>query len=180
MRRFTRAETRAYERSNAILDPGIAVTELMRFQAIAVEEGIEREDREKVRESCQGMLDLLADAAGIDRPTFKLKDTAYAKFRSGRAVWKLYGTCDPDGTITVAYKTAVRRQVFAFKTFFDTVVHEFMHHLDARKLRLTRSFHTRGFFLRVRALREALLQPSAIRFQPSVPGDPLSNPPAEC
>ena len=156
-RRFTRSETRAYERSNATLDAGIEVTELMRFQAIAVEEGIASENSEKVLEACQGLLDLLADASGIERPAFKLKDSATAKFRGGRAVWKLYGTCDPDGTITVAYKTAVRKQVFAFKTFFDTVVHEFMHHFDARKLRLGRSFHTRGFYLRVRALREALL-----------------------
>lgn len=157
MRRFTRTETRAYLRSNSILDPGIPVTELMRFQALAVEEGVAAENREKVRDACQELLNLLADAAGIPRPTFKLKDTAYAKFRGGRAVWKLYGTCDPDGTITVAYKTAVRRQVFAFKTFFDTVIHEFMHHFDWRKLKLAQSFHTRGFFLRVRALREALL-----------------------
>ena len=72
-------------------------------------------------------------------------------------MWKLYGSCAPDGTITVAYKTAVRRQVFAFKTFFDTVIHEFMHHFDAKGLKLARSFHTRGFYLRVRALREALI-----------------------
>ncbi len=164
MRRFTKTETRAYEKSNAILDPRIAVSEILRFQPLAIEEGLEREDSEKVRAACQEMLDLLADAAGIERPTFRLKDTATAKFRRGRAVWKLYGTCDPDGTITVAYKTAVRRKVFAFLTFFDTVVHEFMHHWDARKLRLARSFHTRGFYLRTRALRDALLSAeSAVR-----------------
>lgn len=157
MRAFSRSEHRAYERSNAIFDPGIGITEAMRFQAIVIEEGIGGDSKDKVREGCQELLNLLADAAGIPRPTFRLKDTAYAKFRAGRAVWKLYGTCEHDGTITVAYKTAVRRQVFAFKTFFDTVVHEFMHHFDDRKLKLYRSFHTRGFYLRVRALREALL-----------------------
>ncbi len=156
-RRFTRAEHRAYERSNSLLEAGIAVDELMRFQALSIEEGLERGDREKVRESCQELLRLLADAAEIEPPTFRLQDTAYAKFRGGRAVWKLYGTCAPDGTITVAYKTAVRRKVFAFLTFFDTVVHEFMHHFDARALRLAPSFHTRGFYLRVRSLRDSLL-----------------------
>jgi hypothetical protein len=157
MKRFSRTENRAYELSNAILDPGIGVTEAMRFQALVIEEGLAADSKEKVHDGCQELLNQLADAAGIPRPTFKLKDTAYAKFRGGRAVWKLYGTCERDGTITVAYKTAVRRKVFAFLTFFDTVVHEFMHHFDDRKLRLARSFHTRGFYLRVRALREALL-----------------------
>ena len=157
VRRFTAAERRAYERSNAILDPAIDLTPEMQFQAGILQEALQAADRERVRDACQEMLILLADAAAIPRPLFRLKDTAYAKFRRGRAVWKLYGTCDPDGTITVAFKTAVRRKVFAFLTFFDTLVHEFMHHYDAKKLRLIRSFDTRGFYLRTRALRDALI-----------------------
>jgi hypothetical protein len=160
VRRFTRSEREAYRRSNAVVHVELAVTSTMRECVGDLSLGLTAGDKGRVRETAQGLLDLLSDAAGILPPSLRLKDTAYARFRGGRAVWKLYGTCDPDGTITVAFRTAVRRRIFAFKTFLDTVVHEFMHHYDARKMRLAASFHTSGFFHRVRDLRERLLLPA--------------------
>lgn len=157
MRRFSRAEKRAYQLSNALLAVEFAVTPSMRQKVEELARWLAAGDKTGVREATQEILDLLCDAAGIPRAELKLKDTAYAKFRGGRAVWKLYGTCDRDGTITVAFRTAVRRQVFAFKTFLTTAVHEFMHHYDARRLRLAASFHTSGFYRRVRDVRDRLL-----------------------
>lgn len=111
----------------------------------------------------QRLLDLLCDAAGVSRTSLKLKNTAYARFartRSGRrrAVWKLYGTCDEHGVITLAFRTAVRRKIFAFRTFFQTLLHEFGHHYDYQKLKLTASFHTRGFYARIDSLYRPLLE----------------------
>lgn len=157
MRRFNRAEKEAYRKSNALIAIDFPVTPTLRRKVEDLARWLAAGDKGAVREATQAILDLLCDAAGIPRATLKLKDTAYAKFRGGKAVWKLYGTCERDGTITVAFKTAVRRQVFAFRTFFTTVVHEFMHHYDDRKLRLAASFHTSGFYHRVRGLRNRLL-----------------------
>jgi hypothetical protein len=44
---------------------------------------------------------------------------------------------------------AVRKKVFSYRQFMNTLLHEFMHHWDFHALKLARSFHTRGFFLRV-------------------------------
>ncbi len=156
-RRFTRAEKRAYELSNARPAIDFAVTPPMRRKVDDLARWLGAGDKAQAREATQAILDLLCEAAGVPRATLKLKDTAFAKFRGGKAVWKLYGTCERDGTITIAFKTAVKRQVFAFKTFLNTVAHEFMHHYDHRGLRLAASFHTGGFYRRVRDLYARLL-----------------------
>jgi hypothetical protein len=156
-RRFTPAEKRAYALSNSLLSVDFAVTPPMRRKVDDLARWLAAGEKSRVREATQAILDLLCEAAAVPPATLKLKDTAYAKFRGGKAVWKLYGTCDRDGTITLAFKTAVRRQVFAFKTFLNTVAHEFMHHYDHRKLRLAASFHTGGFYRRVRDLYGRLL-----------------------
>ncbi len=157
VRRFTRAEKKAYELSNALVAVDFAVTPAMRRKVEDLARWLSAGRKPEVRQATQAVLDLLCEAARVPPAVLKLKDTAYAKFRGGKAVWKLYGTCDRDGTITLAFRTAVRRQVFAFRTFLNTAVHEFMHHYDARRLRLAASFHTGGFYRRVRDLYGRLL-----------------------
>ena len=61
----------------------------------------------------------------------------------------------------MAFRTAVRRKVFAFKTYLNTLVHEFMHHYDHQRLKLGASFHTRGFYQRVRDLLAQLVPAGA-------------------
>ena len=109
------------------------------------------------------LLDLFCDALKLPYATLRLKDKAAARFKKGRsgrrkAVWKLYGTCDDRGQITLAFRTAVRKKVFAFKTFLQTLVHEFCHHYDFRKLKLAASFHTGGFYQRVDSLYRPLVE----------------------
>ena len=157
MRRFSRAEKRAYALSNAIAGVDFKVTPSMRRKVDEVAQWLAAGDKAQVRAATQAVLDLLCEAARIPPARLTLKDTAYAKFRGGKAVWKLYGTCERDGAISVAFRTAVRRQVFAFRTFLNTVVHEFMHHYDNARLKLAASFHTSGFYHRVRNLYGDLL-----------------------
>lgn len=160
-RRFSSAEKKSYALSNSLFKVDIQVTPSMRRKVDDLALWLAAGDKRRVKAATQTVLDLLCAAAEVPEATLKLKDTADAKFRGGKAVWKLYGTCERDGTITVAYKTAVRRQVFAFKTFLNTVVHEFMHHYDHWKLRLAASFHTSGFYNRVRDLYRQLLPAEA-------------------
>jgi predicted metalloprotease with PDZ domain len=158
VRRFSAAEKRAYARSNDLPAVPFAPDAAVRAWAVEIEVALARDDQEVTRRACQSLLDALCDLAGVAHAVFKLKDAAYARFRGGRAVYKLYGTCDRDGTITVAYRTAVQRKVFAYRTFLDTVVHEFMHHYDVHGLRLAASFHTSGFYQRVRAITAQLVE----------------------
>jgi hypothetical protein len=157
-RRFSRAEKKAYEISNALFDVDFAVTPSMRRKVEDLARWLAAGDKNQVKAATQAVLDLLCEAARLPAATLQLKDTAYAKFRNGRVAWKLYGTCDRDGTITVAFKTPVRRRPFAFRTYLNTVVHEFMHHYDHWKLKLSASFHTSGFYHRVRHLYTRLLE----------------------
>jgi hypothetical protein len=160
-RRFSSAEKKSYAVSNSLLAADVKVTPSMRRKVDDLAIWLAAGDKRRVKAATQTVLDLLCAAAELPAATLKLKDVAPAKFRNGKAVWKLYGTCERDGTITVAYRTAVRRQVFAFKTYLNTVVHEFMHHYDHWKLRLAASFHTSGFYNRVRDLYRRLLPEGA-------------------
>jgi hypothetical protein len=157
MRRFNKSEKEAYRRSNATPSADIKVTPSMRRKVEELAIWLSEGDKSRVRATTQGILNFLCDAAEIERANLKLKDTAYARFRGKKAVWKLYGICDAKGTITVAFRTAVQRRVFAYKTFLNTVLHEFMHHYDNRKLRLAASFHTSGFYSRIKDLTERLI-----------------------
>ena len=149
---FTRAEQKAYEISNKLLSVDFRVTPSMRRKVDDLAVWLAAGDKTKVKGATQAVIDLLCAAARVTPAKLALQDRAHAEFRGDKMVVKLYGICAPDGTITMSFRTAVRRKVFAFKTYLNTLVHEFMHHYDHQRLELGASFHTRGFYQRVRDL----------------------------
>jgi hypothetical protein len=62
-------------------------------------------------------------------------------------------------TIEVWMKTAAQKRVVRFRTFFRTLVHELLHHLDVTVLTLEDSFHTEGFYKRESSVMRQLLPP---------------------
>jgi hypothetical protein len=76
--------------------------------------------------------------------------------RGGRLTYKEYAHYDPGGSITIYNKTAVREKYLAPKAYLDTLVHEFLHHLDYELLKLQHTFHTRGFYSRLADLMAKL------------------------
>ena len=158
---FTRAEKEAYEVSNRLFSVDFKVTPSMRRKVNDLALWLAAGDKTQVKGATQAVIDLLCAAAHVPPARIALRERAYAKFKGDHAVWKLYGLCAPDGTITLAFRTAVRRKVFAFKTYVNTLVHEFMHHYDKQRLELGASFHTRGFYQRIRDLI-AQLAPSPV------------------
>ena len=157
MRKFSASEQDAYAISNARTEVDFKITPSMRRKVGDLALWLAEGDQSRVKETTQLVLDLLCEAAEIPPAKLDLKDAADARIRGDKAVWKLYGTCERDGTITVAFRTAVRRKVFAFKTFLNTVVHEYVHWYDAKRLDLGASFHTSGFYQRVRDVYTQLL-----------------------
>lgn len=162
MKRFDRGERQAYRLSNEVFTIDFPMTEEMQVLAGMMASGLGRGDRSLVHAASQELLDRLCEATQLPPTHVRIKETAYARFarsRNGRrrAILKLYGTCDDRGTITVAFRTAVRQKVFSYRQFLNTLIHEFGHHWDYHSLRLTRSFHTRGFYSRLDTLLRRLL-----------------------
>ncbi len=59
--------------------------------------------------------------------------------------------------IEVWMKTVAHKRVVKFKTFFRTLLHELVHHLDATIYEMKESFHTEGFFARESSLFKQLM-----------------------
>ena len=59
--------------------------------------------------------------------------------------------------LTIWMRTAVKRQVVAFKSFIRTLLHELCHHLDYTYFDLEDSFHTEGFFKRESSLYRQII-----------------------
>ncbi|MBI3128138.1 MAG: hypothetical protein HYZ11_11085 [Candidatus Tectomicrobia bacterium] len=80
--------------------------------------------------------------------------------RGGRLAAKLYGVYHfEEQLIQIAHYTAIREKVVAGKTFFDTLIHEFMHHLDRKHYRIPSTPHSPGFYSRIEDLKAKLYGP---------------------
>ncbi|HUD71612.1 MAG TPA: hypothetical protein VMQ62_06580 [Dongiaceae bacterium] len=119
----------------------------------------------------QRLIDLLAAQTGIPTPEVVVPDQAQPHRRAGgRIVYSLQGDYRrrqpspadssvarggrPLGRIRVLHRTPARGAVVKPEAFLHTLLHEFCHHHDAESLGLLRSFHTKGFYARLRQLRE--------------------------
>jgi hypothetical protein len=106
-----------------------------------------------VRRSCAGFLAAAADFYGVRAPQLRVLAARPLRVREGGWATELFGDYDPQTTvIRVWMRTAVRKQVTSYGTFFSTLVHEFCHHLDIERLGFSDSPHTRGFYERVAVL----------------------------
>ena len=81
------------------------------------------------------------------------------KLRGGKLAYKLYGVyrCD-SAVIEIANLTSIRKQVVAGKTFLDTLIHELMHHIDRKLLRIPSTPHSPGFYARIEDLKAKLMR----------------------
>lgn len=80
------------------------------------------------------------------------------KKHGGRLAYKEYGAYYLDEeVIRIANLTAVRGQTVAGKTFFDTLIHELMHHLDRKLLKIPSTPHSPGFYNRIDDLKRRLM-----------------------
>ena len=66
---------------------------------------------------------------------------------------ELFGDYDPSTmAIRVWMRTAVKKEITSFGTFFSTLCHEYCDHLDFQHFKFADSWHTRGFYERAAAL----------------------------
>lgn len=114
----------------------------------------ETDHRQRCSEELLFELDQLAE---ITPCRVRITDARQRHKRAGgRVVYREYGHYKPDrASIYITNRTAVREQILAAKTFLDTLLHEWMHHYDTRKLRLN-SIHAKGFYARLTDLKRKL------------------------
>jgi hypothetical protein len=112
-------------------------------------------DRAATEQACQSLGDDLCRQLGLVPARFSV--LAKRPSRSWGELHGLYEFQPGTARITLWMRTAQRRQVVAFRTFFRTFLHEVGHHLDYQLLRLEDSFHTEGFYKRESSLFHQLV-----------------------
>lgn len=79
-----------------------------------------------------------------------------------------YATETEGPTLEVWMRTSAHERTVKFRTFFRTLVHELLHHLDVTVFELDESFHTAGFFRR----ESSLVRQLAGTREPPAPREP--------
>jgi hypothetical protein len=119
------------------------------------------------------LLAVLAAQTGIAVPELVVPDEHQPhRRRGGRIVYSLQGdyrrrapspddprvarSGKPLGRIRVPNRTPARGDIVRPTAFLNTLLHELGHHYDAEALGLLRSFHTGGFYARLRHLRDQI------------------------
>ena len=108
----------------------------------------------------QKLLDNICRSLNIPRTRLRVFEKRQPhKLRGGKLAYKLYGTYNCEtAVIEIANLTSVRKQVVAGKTFLDTLIHELMHHIDRKFLRIPSTPHSPGFYKRIEDLKTKLMR----------------------
>lgn len=155
--RLSRAQQRVYQQSDEI-----AMIRLPEVQALTplVEEmaaALSGEDRSGTQRAADRLL--VEITAGLNVSPLRAEVLAVRPSKNWGELHGLYTPAEHGrpARATVWMRTAHRRQVVAFRTFFRTLLHELCHHLDYELLRLADSFHTEGFYKRESSLLKQIL-----------------------
>lgn len=100
----------------------------------------------------QKFVDLLSDIFLVSPKSLSLADKPrpHSRDPQGRVDGQLFGSCSFEGNIRIYLRTPSRGQPTAFKTYFNTLIHEWVHHYDFEALGDT--VHCAGFYERVGAI----------------------------
>jgi hypothetical protein len=102
--------------------------------------------------ACSEFLRVASDFYKVEPPGIRVLAARPLRVYEGGSM-ELFGDYNlSTRLIRVWMRTAVRKQVTSFGTFFSTLCHEFCHHLDCRGLGFRASPHTRGFYQRAAAI----------------------------
>ena len=139
-----------YEKSNEITS--VRLNSFSKVYAHEVLLSLESScDRE---ENAQILLDYLCKKFKIKRVTLSVTPAARP---CNRRNIQTYGCYYPASTHIVIHNTTAKtKKTIAIKTFYETLLHEFIHHYDIVGLKLGGSPHTSGFYKRIGDLKEKL------------------------
>ena len=105
-----------------------------------------------VRRTCDEFVQCAGDFYKVPRCGVSVLAARPLRVRE-HSTTELFGDYHPDSmSIRVWMRTAIRKDVTSFGTFFSTLCHEFCHHLDCQRFGWPESWHTRGFYERTATL----------------------------
>ena len=165
-RRLSAAQKRIYRQSDELTRVRIPVQEQTPRLVGAVERALETEKCAAVQRALQKLSDALLRS--LEVPPVKLKVLAARPSKSWGELQGLYEPIEDGkpGRITLWMRTAQKKQVVAFRTFFRTFLHEIVHHLDYELYELEDSFHTEGFYKRESSIFRQITAPPRGRRKP--------------
>jgi hypothetical protein len=146
------AKRAQYDRSDKLITLGLPSESRLHSLALEIESALDAEIKKQVRDACSKWLAEAARIFNVPPPSIRVLDARPLRvYETGLS--ELFGDYQlGTALIRVWMRTAVQKRVTAFGTFFNTLCHEFCHHLDILSLGLPSTFHTRGFYGRTAVL----------------------------
>lgn len=139
-----------YEKSNAVTE-----VRLNSFNKSYSKQMLSSKDSEADRmKKAQKLLNYLCEKFKIPYAPIKVVNNSRPlKWNNAQVYGKYYPTTR---LILIYNTTAKTNKTISIKSFYDTLLHEFIHHYDFCVLKLNDSPHTRGFYMRISDLKEKL------------------------
>lgn len=132
-----------------------------------LEVALARGDAAPVRRAGNQVLDVLAAFYEVRRPTLAVLGVRPHQTSEGQLTYELFGDYAPGSEkIRVWMRTAILGKVTSYRGLLNTLLHEFCHHLDVRKLGFDETPHTRGFYARIDELYHLALATPADKRKP--------------
>ena len=160
-KRLTTRQRQIYRESDAVAAIPLPGGRDLLAQVDAVREALETGDRTATQMAADRLLAAIADR--LDVPPLRTQILEVRPAKDWGELHGLYTTAfgGRAAQVQVWMRTAQRRQVVRFRTFFRTLLHELCHHLDYELFRWPDSFHTEGFYKRETSLLKQLLPAGA-------------------
>ncbi len=123
----------------------------------------------EVRRAGQELLDHLAAFYEVPAPKLKVLGVRPHRTWEGHLASELFGDYTIEtGVLRAWMRTAMLGKVTSYRGMLNTLLHEFLHHLDVRVFGWPDTPHTRGFYWRVDALYHLALATPAEKRKPLV------------
>ena len=141
--------------------------------AAAIERALAVEDPKTIRSTSANFLAVAADFYQVHVPPLRVLAARPVRVWESGFRTELFGDYHTEtAVIRVWMRTAVHKRVTSFGTFFNTLCHEFCHHLDFERFGFQDSPHTRGFYERTAILyHRARETPQKKLFWMRMPGE---------
>ncbi len=156
--RLNPSQKRIYRKSDAIHIVKLPNAETLRPLVLMLVSALRNEDRDLIQQLSGEIAGGITTA--LDVPPLLVHVLAV---RPSESWGELHGLFVPAqgraaARITVWMRTARRRRVVAFRSFFRTLLHEICHHIDYELFKLEESYHTEGFYRRESSLFHQLFE----------------------
>lgn len=114
------------------------------------------QDATSRQQASQHLIDYLCDRCHINHVSVIVHNRPRQKISNG-VVHGRYIRYVSSQCIEIYNLTAVKQQQISISSFYDTLLHEFMHHYDTEYLRFPDSPHTAGFYKRILDLKKQII-----------------------